>query len=54
MTDTQAPERADYRRAAALMLHQYRGDTLGWNEVMCEADGLGRTGWAACPRWCWP
>jgi hypothetical protein len=42
MTDTQAPAPADYRRAAALMRHQYRGDTLGWNAVMEEADQLGR------------
>lgn len=40
--ETQAPQRADYQRAAALMLHQYRGDTLGWNAVMEEADQLGR------------
>ncbi len=35
---SQAPGRADYQRAAALMLHQYRQDTLGWNDVMADAD----------------
>lgn len=39
---SQAPGRGDYQRAAALMLHQYRGDTLGWNSVMAEADQAGR------------
>ncbi len=40
--ESQAPGRADYQRAAALMLHQYRGDTEGWNAVMVDADELGR------------
>lgn len=39
---SQALGRADYQRAAALLLHQYRGDTLGWNSVAAEADQLGR------------
>jgi hypothetical protein len=39
---SQAPGRADYQRAAALMLHQYRHDTLGWNSVMAETDQAGR------------
>lgn len=39
---SQAPGRADYQRAAALCLHQYGGDTLGWNSVMAEADQLCR------------
>lgn len=38
----QTPTHADYRRAAALMLHQYSGDQLGWNDTLAEADQLGR------------
>lgn len=38
----QTPTHADYRRAAALMLHQFQGDQLGWNDVLAEADQLGR------------
>jgi hypothetical protein len=39
---SQAPGRADYQRAAALMLHSYRGDIEGFNSVMAEADQLAR------------
>lgn len=38
----QAPGRDDYRRAAALMVHVYAGDVLGFNDTMAEADQLGR------------
>lgn len=38
----QTPGNADIRRAAALMLHQFQGDQLGWNSVMAESDQLGR------------
>lgn len=38
----QTPRHADYRRAAAIMLHQYQHDQLGWNDVLAEADQLGR------------
>jgi hypothetical protein len=39
---SQAPGRADYQRAAAMLLHQYRHDTEGWNAVVAEADQLAR------------
>jgi hypothetical protein len=39
---SQAPGRADYQRAAAMLLHQYRGDIEGWNSVVAEADQLAR------------
>jgi hypothetical protein len=39
---SQTPQRSDYQRAAALMLHQFRRDTEGFNSVMAEADQLGR------------
>ncbi len=39
--ESQAPQRTDYQRAAAALLHQCRQDTLGWNSVMAEADPAG-------------
>ena len=42
MTDDQRPRQADYRRAAALLLHRLRGDAEGVNAVLAEASELDR------------
>lgn len=43
MSTAQRPRRADYRRAAALLLHRLRGDTEGVNAILAEASDADRT-----------